>query len=116
MSIGTLNAIAVFYEDERAPAPNSSISFSPGRFHLRSGRISRRGEDTLRPDDLRGCAHPRRNKSRKIHIANDGRRLPAVYKGYLADPISRTLAALAFVAIGTTRILVARLAEIQQPR
>ena len=48
--------------------------------------ISGRGEDPLRPHDLRGRAHPGRRQGRQFHypLTLDGYR--AVYKGYLADP------------------------------
>ena len=87
---GKLNAYRrMIFEDERAPAGRAArLRSAPRRFHLRGRPVSRRGEDPLRPHDLRGRAHPasRTRKVGNFHIplTVDGYR--AVYKGYLADP------------------------------
>ena len=52
---GKLNAYRrMIFEDERAPPGRPArLRAASRRFHLRGGRISRRGEDPLRPHDLR---------------------------------------------------------------
>ena len=58
---GKLNAYRrMIFEDERAaPERPARLRPAPRRLHLRGRRVSRRGEDPLRPHDLRGRAHSR---------------------------------------------------------
>ena len=62
---GKLNAYRrMIFEDERARARRPArFRPAPRRLHLRGRRIPGRGEDPLRPHDLRGRAHSRRQRS-----------------------------------------------------
>ena len=117
---GTLNAYRrMIFEDERAQAGRPArLHPAPWRLHLRDRRISGGSEDSLRPDDLRGRAHPGRREDRKFPFSADSRRLsrrlqrlsrrsrfagrtgPLAVRGHLGQP----------------RILVAGLAEHPEGR
>ena len=66
----------MIFEDERAaPGRPARLRPPPRRLHLRGRRISRGGEDPLRPHDLRGRAHSRRRQGRQLPLPADARRL-----------------------------------------
>ena len=74
---GKLNAYRrMIFEDERAaPADQLGFVLHLGDFIYEVVAISRRSEDPLRPDHLRGRAHPGRRQGRPFPFPADGRRL-----------------------------------------
>ncbi len=89
---------------------------APGRFHLRGRPVSRRGEDPLRPHDLRGRAHPGRPQGRQLPHPADRRRLPGHLQGLSrrSRPPGRARALAVRLHLGQPRVLLAGLAEHRQ--